>query len=308
MKQLIYTIPPNYNNRKVFEFLLLECNVSRRFCKNISKEKRLKLNGNSVPLGAIVHEGDIVRIVIERTESQNIKPEPIELSIVFEDEDLILINKPPFMLVHPTKNYEGGTLANGVLYHFKHQEEDSIVRFVSRLDRDTSGLILVAKNSFSHMRLAKEMEKGTIKKYYLGLIEGHLDPLEGVIEQPIGKVNETDIAYGVVEGGKLSKTKYKTVEQYALGSLLELELLTGRTHQIRVHLQSLGHSLIGDDLYKKRVEVSSLEPCIMTRQALHAYKLAFPHPRTEEILTFSIALPIDMLEQTERLIQYGTKN
>lgn len=313
-RQIIYKVTSNYTERKLFDFLLLECKLSRRFCKAASKEKRLKLNGKNVPLGVIVQEGDEVIIIIERNESQNILPEPMVLDIVYEDSDLILINKPPFVLVHPTKNHENGTLANGLMYHFKQGNDSNVVRFISRLDRDTSGLILIAKNSFSHMRLAKAMEENAIKKQYLGIIDGHLSPREGIFDLPIGKLNVSDINYSIVEGGKPSITRYKTLEDYELGSLVELELVSGRTHQIRVHLSSSGHTLMGDTLYIKQSEGPTFMEEIpresfdcMNRQALHAYKLSFPHPRSEEELSFSVKLPADMEKQLERLGQLWEK-
>jgi len=316
-RQLIYTVTPAFDGLKLIEFLLREGKLSRRFCTLATKEKRLRLNQKQVQLGAILSTGDVVTVIIERNESQQIEPEAMELVIVFEDEDIIVLNKPPFMLVHPTKNHETGTLANGLMYHFKQTGEGEVVRFISRLDRDTSGLILVAKNSFSHMRLAKAMEDNTIQKQYLGIITGQMNPSEGIIDLPIGKQNESDIRRCVIETGQVSITRYSTLRSYEKGSLLELELATGRTHQIRVHLSAMGHSLIGDELYSPALVDTTIEKDIsqklidvpnvqnrndfcMQRQALHASRLQFPHPRTGEVLVFTAVLPPDMEEQLRR--------
>lgn len=294
-RQLIYEVPPEFDGKKVFEFLLEACNLSRRFCKAASKEKRLKINGNIVPLGTLVRKLDQVIIIMKQQETQNISPENLELDIVFEDEDLIVLNKPPFILVHPTKNHEIGTLANGLMYHFEKTGSGEIVRFISRLDRDTSGLILIAKNSFAHMKLAKTMEAGKLRKLYLGIIQGILIPREGTIDKPIGKKNESDIFQSIVSEGQPSRTKYRTIETVGEYSLIEFELITGRTHQIRVHLQSEGFPLVGDALYGGMVKQGSIE-----RQALHAYKLTFNHPRTGLPMLFEIPMPRDMNRLLER--------
>jgi len=308
-RQLIYTVTPAFDGVKLIDFLIREGKLSRRFCTMASKEKRLRLNQKQVQLGALLRVDDVVTVIIERNESQHIEPEKMELAILFEDEDIIVLNKPPFMLVHPTKNHERGTLANGLMYHFKETGEGEVVRFISRLDRDTSGLILIAKNSFSHMKLAKAMENNHIDKHYLGIIGGWMIPREGTINLPIGKQQESDIRRCVIESGQVSITHYVTLRSFDYGSLLEFELITGRTHQIRVHLSALGQSLIGDELYGTDASAQSFElgssehlkVYCMQRQALHASRLQFPHPRTEEVLVFTATLPPDMEEQLRRL-------
>lgn len=288
-RQLIYKVPPSYAGRKVFDFLMEDCQLSRRFCKSATKEKRLFVNEKKAELGLLLHEEDTVKVIMRQQESQNILPEKMDLDIVYEDNDLIVVNKPAFLLVHPTKNHENGTLANGLMFHFQQNKSGDIVRFISRLDRDTSGLVLIAKNSFAHMRLAKEMEEHGLQKLYIAIISGQIEPSSGRIHKPIGKKFETDLFQSIIENGQDSETLYRTLKVHEGFSLLELELITGRTHQIRVHLQSVGHPLVGDSLYG-----GQLLPELIDRQALHAFKLTFRHPRTEEIICLEAPVPGDM--------------
>jgi len=189
-----------------------------------------------------------------------------------------------------------GTLANGVIHHFRSNNDNSIVRLVSRLDRDTSGLIMIAKNQFSHMNLAKSMEKNLIKKSYLAIIHGNLENQEGTIDLPIGRPTDETIKRAVLEDGQRSITHYKIKESYKEGTLVELVLETGRTHQIRVHLSYVGCPIYGEQLYS---DFNDEE--LISRQALHAYALTLPHPRSGEILNFESTLPEDMTKLIHNL-------
>jgi len=182
------------------------------------------------------------------------------------------------------------------IHHFRSNNDNSIVRLVSRLDRDTSGLIMIAKNQFSHMNLAKSMEKNLIKKSYLAIIHGNLENQEGTIDLPIGRSTDETIKRAVLEDGQRSITHYKIKESYKEGTLVELVLETGRTHQIRVHLSYVGCPIYGEQLYS---DFNDEE--LISRQALHAYALTLPHPRSGEILNFESTLPEDMTKLIHNL-------
>lgn len=296
MSIVIYEVTSKGEGSKIRDYLKYEENLSSRFIKGSAMDRRLWVNGEKVKLNYVLKEGDIIKINIEKYESQDIPPENLNIQVVYEDDDLLIVNKPPFMVVHPTKMHQSGTLANGIIHHFRAKGDNSIVRLVSRLDRDTSGLIMVAKNQFSHMNLAKSMEKNEIKKSYISIVHGNMPKVEGTIDEPIGRVENDTIRRGVVADGQRSITHYKVIDTFEEGQLLELVLETGRTHQIRVHLSHCGHPIYGDSLYSEYNDEA-----LINRQALHAYGLSLPHPRSGNILTFKIEIPEDMEELKAKL-------
>ncbi|WP_315116907.1 RluA family pseudouridine synthase [uncultured Clostridium sp.] len=277
------------------EYLKFHLKLSSRLIRGAIREDRIKVNGEIVKLNYKLKSGDSIDISIQKDEEQNIEPEKMDLDIVYEDEDIIVINKKYGMVVHPTKSYPNGTLANGLLYYFKSSGQNCIVRLVSRLDMDTSGLILVAKNQFAHMSLARDMGEDSFKKWYLAVAHNKLTPEEGTIDLPIYRTGGESIKRIIDDRGQRSITHYKVIEEYADGSLVQVLLETGRTHQIRVHLSHLGNTLYGDSLYGEEYDDESL----INRQALHAYKLSFPHPRTGEVISLECGLPEDI----EKLIK-----
>lgn len=288
---LIYKITENEKDMKLREYLRKNAKLSGRLIKGAAIDGRIKVNEKITKLNYVLKTNDIISFKVEKEESQNIEPEKIDLDIRYEDEDLIVINKMPGLVVHPTKSYPSGTLANGLLYYFKEKGENCIVRLVSRLDMDTSGLIIVAKNQFSHMSLARDMQSENFKKSYMAVVHGKLKDKKGTIDLPIYRTNDGSIKRIVDERGQSSITHYRSLESYKDAELLELTLETGRTHQIRVHLSHLGHPIYGDTLYGIEEDKE-----LISRQALHAYKLSLPHPRTGEILNLESELPEDIKE------------
>ncbi len=296
MSVITYKVGKEGQDVKIRDYMKENLNLSGRFIRGSAMDRRLRVNGKEVKLNYKLQEDDVIEVTVNAEESQNIEGEDLNIKVIYEDDDLLIVDKPPFMVVHPTKSHPMGTLANGVIHHFRSNNDNSIVRLVSRLDRDTSGLIMIAKNQFSHMNLAKSMEKNLIKKSYLAIIHGNLENQEGTIDLPIGRPTDETIKRAVLEDGQRSITHYKIKERYKEGALVELVLETGRTHQIRVHLSYVGCPIYGEQLYS---DFNDEE--LISRQALHAYALTLPHPRSGEILNFESTLPEDMTKLIHNL-------
>lgn len=275
---------------KLREYLRSRAKLSGRLIKGAARDERIFVNGKVTKLNYVLKNNDIVSFEVEKSESQDIEPENMDIDVIYEDNDVIVVNKSPGMVVHPTKSYPGGTLANGLIYYFRSRGENCIVRLVSRLDMDTSGLILVAKNQYSHMALARDMQSEKFKKTYIAIVHGNICPKVGTINQPIYRPEGPDIRRVVDEKGQESITHYEVMESFKKGDMVKVFLETGRTHQIRVHMTSMGHPLFGDSLYGEE------EPQYIRRQALHAFRLSFPHPRTGDIISLEVKLPGDMEE------------
>lgn len=290
MSTIKKTVIKDFEGRKIREYLKEELGLSSRLIKGAAIDKRIFVNNKAVKMNYVLKENEEVLINLCKEESQNITPEPMDLDIVYEDEDIIVINKRPNMVVHPTKRYQSGTLANGLLYYFKETNQKCIVRLVSRLDMDTSGLIIVAKNQYAHMELSKDMSQNNIEKRYLSVVHGNLENMEGTIDLPIYRPEGEGVIGRVIdERGQRSITHYKVVKRLADRDVVECLLETGRTHQIRVHLKALGHPIYGDTLYGYEEDSK-----IMGRQALHAYGLDFKSPRTKKSLSLRAELPEDI--------------
>ncbi|MDY4078391.1 MAG: RluA family pseudouridine synthase [Clostridium sp.] len=299
MSTLEKKVEEKYDGIVIREFLKEELELSSRLIRRAAIEKRIFVNKEVVRMRKVLHTGDIVEVKLERVESQDIIPEKMNLNIVYEDDDILVLNKPPYTVVHPTRGYPTGTLANGILYYFNETNQNCIVRLVSRLDMDTSGLIIIAKNQYAHMALSKEMQLNHLEKRYLAVVHGHLEEEEGTIDLPIFKPeNEESIFKRIIdERGQRSITHYKVIKKFENADLVECLLETGRTHQIRVHLSHIGHPIYGDTLYGYGEDEKELIP----RQALHAYGLDFKSPRTKEQLSLRAELPEDILNLIEKL-------
>ncbi|URZ06074.1 RluA family pseudouridine synthase [Clostridium felsineum] len=287
--KLVYFVEKERENSKIKDYLKQVHGFSTRLIRGAAFSERLFVNGKVVRLSYRVAAGDKIEIDVNKAESQNVDPEKMDLNIVYEDSDVIVLNKPANMIVHPTKNYQHGTLSNGLLYYFREKGENCIVRLVNRLDMDTSGLVLVAKNQFSHMALARDMKLDSFKKEYIAIVSGNLSDTKGTINKPIYKEETEPIRRVIDERGLESITHFEVLERYKNADKVKLILETGRTHQIRVHLSSIGNSIIGDSLYGE-------ESHLIKRQALHAFKLQFPHPRDGRIVNIEVELPEDIRE------------
>ena len=295
MSTLEEKVDKNFEGRKIREFLKEKMGLSSRLIKGASIDKRILVNNNPVKMNYVLKENDEIVINLAKKESQNITPEKIDLDIVYEDKDIIVINKSPNMVVHPTKRYQSGTLANGLLYYFKESNQDCIVRLVSRLDMDTSGLIIVAKNQYAHSELSNQMQNNNVEKRYLALVHGHFSEKEGTIDLPIYRPEIEGVMARVIdERGQRSITHYKVIESYKDAELVECLLETGRTHQIRVHMAYINHPVVNDPIYNKKKSDSF-------GQMLHSKSIRLKHPRTEKELFFEIEPPKEFLDKLTEL-------
>lgn len=233
-------------------------------------------------------QGEIVSWELPVEEKQAILPENIPLDIVYEDEDLIVINKPKGMLVHPTTQVLNGTLVNAIMYHSPHLSDisgDDRPGIVHRLDKDTSGLLLVAKNNQVHDNLKTQFKNREIKRVYEAVVYGSLQHEQGVIKAPIGRNPKNRLQMTVVDDGKFAETHFRVIKHYQEYTHVECELKTGRTHQIRVHMKYINHPVVGDSLYVRK------KSKLINGQALFAKKLGFIHPITQKPMTFEINKP-----------------
>ena len=290
MSTLEKSVDKIFEGRKIREYLKEEMGLSSRLISGAAIDKRILVNNNPVRMNYVLKENDKIVINLNKKESQNIEPEKIDIDIVYEDSEIIVVNKRPNMVVHPTKRYQSGTLANALLYYFKETNQDCIVRLVSRLDMDTSGLIIIAKNQYAHMELSKNMQDNEIEKRFLTLVHGHMEEVEGTIDKPIYRPEvEGNLKRVIDDRGQRSITHYKVIERLENADLVECLLETGRTHQIRVHLSSLGHPIYGDTLYGYEEDSE-----LISRQALHAYGLNFKSPKSKKYLELRAELPTDI--------------
>ena len=267
-------------------------------CVDISRSQiqKLILAGNVTVDGKVTTSSYKVRVgqklVVEIPDASpsGLVPEDIPIDIVHEDTDLLVVNKPAGMIVHPAPGNRSKTLANAVLSHCPDlQGIGNKIRpgIVHRLDKNTSGLIVVAKNHIAHMRLSYQFKSRQFKKSYLAMVHGKVSPFEATIEGPIGRDPRNRKRMSIVERGRDSTTEYKVLKSYRKYTLLNVMPITGRTHQIRVHMTSVGHPLVADELYGKPHK-------LLARQFLHAQAINFIHPSTKQVVALSIELPQDL--------------
>lgn len=281
-------------NSTLKEILLDKLNFSVRSLSKMKREKTVLVNGEFKKPSINVLKGDLIEVKIDE-DMANFEPQDLSLDILYDDFDIIMVNKPPFMVVHPTKSHFDKTIANGVTDYVIKKDEKVKVRFVNRLDMNTSGLVIVAKNAYAHHVLSKDMSDDNVEKRYITIVKGIVQENEGTINKPIYRPTEDSIKRVVDERGQASVTHYKVIERLKDSTVLEVKLETGRTHQIRVHMDHIGHGIIGDELY------GYVDESLINRQALHAYSLKFMQPRTKEILEFKAEIPSDMKELINKL-------
>lgn len=288
IREFSYQIKEKDDGKTVGSYLK-EAGFSHRIIVNLKKTPcSILRDGIWLYVHDVLHTGDTLRVILKEEEpSEHIVPVNLPLTIVFEDEDILIVNKPAGMPVHPSMDNYENTLANAVSWYFKEQSCTCTFRCVNRLDKDTTGLTLLAKNALSSCILSSAMKRREIKREYLAIVTG-LTEDQGTIDAPIARKDSSVIEREVnFPQGERAVTHYKRLDYQNGLSLLSLHLETGRTHQIRVHMKYIGHPLIGDFLYNP-------DYAKINRQSLHSAKLTFPHPITKESMCFTAPLPSDM--------------
>ena len=282
-----YTITEN-DAGKTIETFLLEHEYTPACIKHLKKaEKRITVNGVWEFVNKALKAGDLLETnFVEEDGSENIPPVEMPLHVIYEDEDILVLNKAANVPIHPSKGYEDSSLANGVVHYYKKQGVPFVFRSVNRLDQNTTGLVVIAKNMLSGAILCESMRKREIHRTYLAVTEGEL-PEAGVINLPIGRREGSAVERCIDENGQTAVTHYERICFINGHSLAKIWLETGRTHQIRLHMRAIGHPLPADALYNPNFAV-------IERHALHSWKLEFEHPITKKWMSFEQELPEDM--------------
>jgi len=313
-------VPPGKKKERLDVFLTNHIqNATRNKVQRAIVEGKVLIDGNAARASHKVSPGEIIHVTLPKSPPQDAAPENIPLDIVYEDDQLIVVNKPAGMVTHPAHGNYSGTLVNALLYHCNHLSAlNDPLRpgIVHRLDKDTSGLMVIAKTDNAHARLAKQFAQRTIGREYWAIVWGLFEKSNGLIETQLGRSKSDRKKMAVVKEGKHAVTEYSVLKQFSYLSLVRLKLRTGRTHQIRVHLSHINHPVFGDPTYngrrivwgpgtpRQKAEVQRLLK-VMQRQALHAKTIGFVHPTTRKEMFFDSTLPPDMgqvlrvLEETE---------
>ena len=276
--------------------------VSRSAAARLLEEGRVKCGGKTLAKNVRLAGNEELEVTLPDPEPVEVLPQEIPLDVVYEDADVIVVNKPKGLVVHPAPGHPDGTLVNALLYHcgdslsgIGGQLRPGIVH---RIDRDTSGLIIAAKNDFAHQKLAAQLQDHTLSRIYACIVAGNLRQDSGTIDAPIGRHPTDRKKMAVVAGGRTAVTHWEVLERLQGWTYVQCRLETGRTHQIRVHMAYIGHPILGDTVYGAKKPVPGLQG-----QCLHARGLRFVHPRTGELVELSCPLPEEFLRQLQKLRQ-----
>ena len=274
--------------------------VTRSRVQNLLSEGMILVDGKTVKAGYKLKTGNLVQVVLPELKELSAEPEAMDLEILYEDDDLAIVNKPRGLVVHPAAGHESGTLVNGLLHHFQGKLSgiNGVMRpgIVHRIDKDTSGLLVICKSDRAHQGLSDLLKDHDIERVYHAVVHGSFSKTEGTVDAPIGRMDSDRKKMCVRADGRRAITHYRVLEQYDGFSYVELRLETGRTHQIRVHMRSIGHPLLGDEVYGAAKENTKLEKMLKGKdfwpgQILHAKVLGFVHPVSGEYIEFNSELP-----------------
>lgn len=273
--------------------------LSRSTVQRLIKKERITVNAAPVKASYRLETGDLITVRLPPPESQTLLPEPIPLDILYQDDDLIVVNKPAGMVTHPAPGHACGTLVNALLAHHPplvQMTTPERAGLVHRLDKDTSGVIVVAKTEAARRDLQAQFKARKVLKTYLALVEGHPDPEQGRIEAAIGRDPKNRKRMAAIHGGRRAITTYRVQERFARHTLVQVSPKTGRTHQIRVHMAFIGHPVVGDRTYGYRKQ-----RLLSERQFLHAWRIRFAHPQSGRPMSFEAGLPPDLQAVLARL-------
>lgn len=284
---LKYTVAEEYRGLTVEVYLKHILQHSGRKVQKLTRQKGILVNGKTVYLQRKLIPGDILSILVPEDTSYGVKPEPGPVEILFEDDYIVILNKPPYLLVHPVGQTSQGTLANYLAYYYQQSRKVCTIRPLHRLDRETSGCVVFAKDARTQTLLEKCLHNGTLKRTYLAIVQGIVIPAAGTIDAQIGPHPTLPNRRSIGNNGDPAITHYKTVQTWGNTSLLELTLETGRTHQIRLHLKYIGHEIVGDKMYGSRSQ-------LIARQALHAVSVSLIHPKDNRRITVHAPIPPDL--------------
>jgi 23S rRNA pseudouridine1911/1915/1917 synthase len=284
------------------KYVAEQCQISRSYAQKLIDDGQVAVNGHAAKSSQKLNVGDRIVVNIPPPSIISLSPEDIPLKVVYEDNDLLVIDKPAGLVVHPAAGHRSGTLVNAILARCPDLGSiNGTIRpgIVHRLDKDTSGLMMVAKNEAAQINLSRQIKQRSIKKGYLALVLGHLSPERGVIEAPIGRHPKDRKRMAVISGGREARTEYRVIKYFDDYTLVEAMPETGRTHQIRVHFAAIGHPIFGDHIYGKRSP-------LLGRQFLHAHRLGFKLPSSGEFVEFRAGLSPD-LEEVLKQLDFGER-
>ena len=290
MEETILIVHKESENKRIDKYLSEVLNgKSRSYIQGLIEKENIKVNNKNIKSNYKLKENDEILISMPEAIELEVVAEDIPLDILYEDNDVIVINKPQGMVVHPAPGNYTKTLVNALLYHCKDLSTiNGVIRpgIVHRIDKDTTGVLVVAKNDEAHNFLSSQLQNHSMKREYIALVEGRLKEDTGTINKPIGRNKRDRLKMGIVDDGKRAVTHYEVLERYKNTTLIKCVLETGRTHQIRVHMASIGHPLVGDEVYGFKKQRFKLKG-----QVLHAKTLGFIHPKTKEYIEFTTDLP-----------------
>lgn len=294
MPEKLIIVTKDYNNTRIDKVLtdeLSDENISRSYVQKLIKDNQVFISQQAVKSNYKVKEGEEICILIPEPEVLDVLPEDIPLDIIYEDNDFLIVNKPKGMVVHPSAGHTSGTLVNACLYHCKDNlsEINGVLRpgIVHRIDMNTTGSLIVCKNNNSHNFIADQLAVHSINRIYRGIVHGVIKDESGLIDAPIGRHRIDRKKMSINADGKEARTHYKVLKRFKNYTYVEFSLETGRTHQIRVHMASIGHPLLGDNVYgPSKCPIKGLEG-----QTLHAMTIGFIHPSTKEYVEYQAPLP-----------------
>lgn len=300
MQKITLKATDENSGERLDKFIADNSDISRSYAAKLCEDGLVMLGGKPLAKKYKITGGEEIEIDVPKPEELSIEPEDIPLDIVYEDSDVIVVNKPQGLCVHPAPGNESGTLVNGLVYHCGGELSaiNGVIRpgIVHRIDKDTSGLLIVAKNNEAHLKLSEQLKERKAMRKYVALVNGNIKEEGGTINKPIARNPVDRKKMAVVQGGREAITHFNVLERFRQYTLVECILETGRTHQIRVHMASIGHSIVGDPLYGIKKEKFNLQG-----QLLHAKTIGFVHPTTGEMMEFSSEIPEYFQKVLEKL-------